>query len=94
MVGALSLSLQFQHLIFPIEQLSFIIRITSLKFSNNFLPSALKILSFLATFMSNVAKTLDVCQKDNIALLLLPLWESVIVLCFGIRYVMSILVLS
>ena len=27
-------------------------------------------------------------------LLLLPLWESVIVLCFGVRYFMSILVLQ
>ena len=27
-------------------------------------------------------------------LLLLPLWESVIVLCFGVRYCMSILVLQ
>ena len=27
-------------------------------------------------------------------LLLLPLWESVIVLCFVVRYVMSILVLQ
>ena len=27
-------------------------------------------------------------------LMLLPLWESVIVLCFGVRYFMSIIVLQ
>ena len=30
----------------------------------------------------------------TICLLLLPLWESVIVLCFAVRYFMSILVLQ
>ena len=37
-LGPLAMTLHFQHLIFPIEQLTFIIRTSSLNFSNNFLP--------------------------------------------------------
>ena len=35
-----------------------------------------------------------VCWGLTFCLLLLPLWESVIVLCFVVRYFMSILVLQ
>ena len=44
-LGPLALSLNFHHLLFLTGQLNFIIRIRSLNFCNNYLPSALVILS-------------------------------------------------
>ena len=62
-LGTLDLTLHFQHLIFPIGQP----RIRSLNFIKNFLPSASVKLSIFDHLYSHVAKTLNVCQKDNIA---------------------------
>ena len=55
---------------------------------NTFCTCALMIIEFTSTKVCKVMLLLICC------LLLLQLWESVIVLCFAVRYFMSILVLQ